>query len=70
MKYIYNEQLTIRTNCELEKIYSTNKGFIARLENVEYKQNDDSWKSVGSRWLINCVDVQDVMNNGFKAVQL
>ncbi|MCD9465523.1 MULTISPECIES: hypothetical protein [Photobacterium] len=70
MKYIYNEQLTIRTNCELEKIYSTNKGFIARLENVEYKQNDDSWKSVGSRWLINCVDIQDVMNNGFKAVQL
>lgn len=70
MKYIYNEQLTIRTNCELEKIYSTNKGFIARLENVEYKQNDDSWKSVGSRWLINCDDIQDVMNNGFKSVQL
>ena len=70
MKYIYNEQSTIRTNCELEKIYSTNKGFIARLESVEYKQSKGDWKLQGSRWLINCDDIQDVMNNGFKGVQL
>ena len=70
MNYTYNEHSNIRTSCQLEKIYSTNKGFIARLNDVEYKQNDNSWKSQGSRWLISSDDIQDVMINGFKAAQI
>lgn len=70
MEFIYNEQSTIRTSSTLEKIYSTNKGFIARLADVEYKQNNGDWTTQGSRWLINCDDILDVMNNGFKAAQL
>lgn len=70
MNYTYNEQSTIRTSSTLEKTYSTNKGFIARLNDVEYKQGNGDWKSQGSRWLISSDDIQDVMNNGFKSAQL
>ncbi|EGQ8387848.1 hypothetical protein GTW33_24005 [Vibrio parahaemolyticus] len=67
---IYNKSKTIRTNSDVEKIYSTNKGFIGRLESVEYKQNDGSWKNQGSRWLINEDDPSIIMDYGFKAAKL
>ncbi|HII4338364.1 TPA: hypothetical protein ACY4P0_004749, partial [Vibrio parahaemolyticus] len=67
---IYNKSETIRTNSDVEKIYSTNKGFIGRLESVEYKQNDDSWKDQGSRWLINEDDPVIIMDYGFKSAKL
>ncbi len=70
MGHMYNKAKTIRTNSRVEKIYSTNRGFIARLENVEYKQSDDSWKSVGSRWLISEDDPVVIMDNGFKSTKL
>jgi hypothetical protein len=54
----------------VEKIYSTNKGFIGRLESVEYKQSDGSWKEQGSHWLINEDDAKFIMNNGFKSTKL
>lgn len=68
-EHIYNKAKTIRTNSRVERIYATNKGFIGRLENVEYKQSDDSWKSQGSRWLINEDDPVMIMDNGFKAAR-
>ena len=67
---IYNKTKTIRTNFSVEKIYSTNNGFIGRLENVEYKNSDGSWRSQGSRWLINSDDPINIMDNGFKAATL
>lgn len=67
---IYNKTKTIRTNFSVEKIYSTNRGFIGRLENVEYKNSDGSWKSQGSRWLINEEDPVIIMDNGFKPTNL
>lgn len=69
-EYIYNENQNIRTNARVEKIYSTNKGFIGRLERVDYKQSDGSWKEQGSRWLINEDDVKLIMSNGFKSAKL
>lgn len=66
-EFTYNQAKTIRTSSRVERIYSTNKGFIGRLENVEYKQSDDSWKSQGSRWLINEADPVMIMDNGFKS---
>lgn len=69
-EYIYNERQTIRTNARVEKIYSTNKGFIGRLESVDYKQSDGSWKKKGSRWLINEDDAVLIMDNGFSSAKL
>nr|WP_176451256.1 hypothetical protein [Vibrio vulnificus] len=54
----------------MEKIYSTNRGFIGRLESVDYKQSDGSWKEQGSRWLINEDDAKVIMSNGFKSTKL
>lgn len=70
IEYVYNDRENIRTNARVEKIYSTNKGFIGRLENVDYKQSDGSWKAQGSRWLINENDPKEIMNNGFKSTKL
>ncbi|MBL4297865.1 hypothetical protein H8F06_21535 [Vibrio fluvialis] len=70
MAYTYNAAETIRTEYSVEKIYSTNKGFIGRLANVDYKQSDGSWKSQGSRWLINESDPVVIMDNGFSAAKL
>jgi hypothetical protein len=67
---IYNKTETIRTDCSVERIYSTNKGFIGRLESVEYKQNDGSWKEQGSRWLINEDDPIIIMDYGFKSAKM
>ncbi|EKF9501303.1 hypothetical protein O1C20_003466 [Vibrio cholerae] len=69
-EFTYNQAKTIRTNSRVEKIYSTNKGFIGRLENVDYKQSDGSWKEQGSRWLINEDDAKLIMSNGFKSTKL
>lgn len=69
-EYIYNESQNIRTNARVEKIYSTNKGLIGRLERVDYKPSNGSWKEQGSRWLINEDDPQEIMNNGFKSEKL
>ncbi|EPX4144446.1 hypothetical protein ACW0FS_004124 [Vibrio vulnificus] len=70
MKYIYNARETIRTASSVEKIYSTNRGFIGRLENVDYKQSNGSWKAQGSRWLINEDDPVLIMDNGFSSAKL
>ncbi|EIE1227629.1 hypothetical protein ATY36_13620 [Vibrio cidicii] len=70
MKYTYNARETIRTAFSVEKIYSTNRGFIGRLENVDYKQSDGSWKAQGSRWLINEDDPVLIMDNGFSSAKL
>ena len=69
-EYIYNDNQNIRTSARVEKIYSTNKGFIGRLESVEYKQSDGSWKEQGSHWLINEDDAKFIMNNGFKSTTI
>lgn len=69
-KYTYNKSRNIRTSFGVATIYSTNKGFIGRIPDVEYKQSDDSWRSQGSRWLINEDDVQVIMDNGFKGATL
>lgn len=68
--YVYNERQTIRTNARVEKIFSTNKGFIGRLESVEYKQSNGDWKEQGSHWLINEIDPVQIMDNGFKSAKL
>lgn len=68
--YIYNESETIRSDSQVEKIYSTHKGFIGRLENVQYKQSDGSWKDKGSRWLISETDPRVIMDYGFKGASL
>ena len=71
LEYTYNDAKTIRTSSQVEKIFNTNRGFIGRLANVEYKQTvDGSWKNVGSRWLINSDDAVEIMDNGFKAASL
>ncbi|WP_136487841.1 hypothetical protein [Vibrio sp. H11] len=70
MKYTYNAEQTIRTTSNVEKLYNTNRGFIGRLENVDYKQSDGSWKSQGARWLINESDPVVIMDNGFKSAKL
>jgi hypothetical protein len=64
--YTYNQYKTIRTRSRVEIIYSTHKGFIGRLPNVEYKQHDGTWVSQGSRWLINESDPGVIMDSGFK----
>ncbi|NAW78362.1 hypothetical protein CAG61_08325 [Vibrio sp. V34_P3A8T189] len=70
MEYTYNPRKTIRTASSVEKIYSTDLGFIGRLENVDYKQSDGSWKAQGSRWLINEDDPALIMDNGFSSAKL
>lgn len=70
MTYTYNKEKTIRTAHQVEKVYSTNRGFIGRLQDVEYLQSDDSWRSQGSRWLINEDDAIFIMNNGHKSATL
>lgn len=70
MSYTYNKRENIRTSFEVEKIYNSSKGFIGRIAEVEYKQSNDAWKSVGSRWLINTDDIQLIMDEGFKSTQL
>lgn len=67
---IYNKNKNIRTSCEVEKIYNTNQGFIARINDVEYQQPSGEWESVGSRWLINELDVQMIIENGFKSATI
>ena len=69
-EHIYNERKNIRTSNKVEIIHSTNKGFIGRLPNVQYKQTDDSWVNQGSRWLINEDDPQVIMDSGFKTATL
>lgn len=66
---IYNKNKNIRTSCEVEKIYNTNQGFIARINDVEYLQGN-SWVSQGSRWLINESDAQMIIENGFKSATI
>jgi hypothetical protein len=68
--YTYNESQNIRTSCAVEKVYSTNLGFICRVADVEYKQADGAWESAGSRWLINETSVQMIIENGFKGATL
>ena len=68
--HTYNKNGNIRTSSDVEKIYSTNRGFIGRLENVEYLQSDGSWTSQGSRWLINESDAEIIMNDGFRGANL
>lgn len=70
MSYTYNKRENIRTSFEVEKLYNTHKGFIGRLPDVEYKQSNGTWKSAGSRWLINVDDIQTIMDEGFKSAQL
>ncbi|MBN8090464.1 hypothetical protein J0J26_20685 [Vibrio vulnificus] len=69
-EYVYNDNANIRTKDRVEKIYQTNRGFIGRLENVDYLQSDGSWKAQGSRWLINEENVKIIMNEGFKSAKL
>ncbi len=69
--YTYNKNETIRTRSELEIIHQQRGGWIARLNDVEYKNiGNGKWSSVGSRWLINSEDIQEVLSQGFKSVQL
>lgn len=70
MTYTYNKRENIRTASSVEKLYSTNKGFIGFVSDVEYKQNDGSWRSQGARWLINEDDINEIMDNGFKNTKL
>lgn len=70
MSYTYNKRENIRTASKVEVIYSSNRGFIGLLNDVEYKQSDDTWISKGSRWLINIDDIQDIMDNGFKSAKI
>lgn len=67
--YTYNESQNIRTSCAVEKVYSTNSGFIGRVADVEYQQHG-KWESQGSRWLINEDNVQVIIENGFKSATL
>jgi hypothetical protein len=68
--YTYNESKKIRTSCSVEKIYSTNAGFISRIADVEYLQQNGTWESAGSRWLINETSVHMIIENGFKSATL
>ncbi|MBD1574791.1 hypothetical protein HC725_16195 [Vibrio sp. S17_S38] len=70
MTYTYNKRENIRTASSVEKLYSTNKGFIGYISNVEYKQSDGSWRSQGARWLINEDEITEIMDNGFKNTTL
>jgi len=67
---IYNKNKTIRTSHGVEKCYSTSIGFIGRVHDVEYLQPNGQWGSVGSRWLINEMDIQMIIENGFKSAIL
>ncbi|HBC2020421.1 TPA: hypothetical protein I6Z44_002708 [Vibrio cholerae] len=69
-EYIYNDNQNIRSKDKVEKIYSTNKGFIGRLASVDYKQSDGTWEEQGSRWLINEDDAKLIMSYGFKSAKL
>lgn len=64
--YVYNRSKTIRTNSRVEKLCYTDRGFIGLLWDVEYlNRADGMWHSVGSRWLINTVNVIEIIENGF-----
>jgi len=69
-EFTYNERKNIRTTYRVEKVFSTDKGFIGRLPDVQYKQTDGSWVSQGSRWLINEESPQAIMDFGFKSAEL
>lgn len=69
-EFTYNERKNIRTSYRVEKVFSTDKGFIGRLPDVQYKQGDGSWVSQGSRWLINEENPQVIMDFGFKSAEL
>jgi hypothetical protein len=64
VEYTYNDKKDIRTSYAVDKLYETDKGFIGRLFDVQYKQSDGSWMSKGSRWLINEDDPQVIMAHG------
>lgn len=64
--YRYNKRKTIRTQCEVDIIYRTDKGYIGYLAAVEYKGMDGQWLPSGCRWLISTVDIVEIMDNGFK----
>lgn len=68
--YTYNDSKNIRTSCSVEKVYSTNAGFISRIADVEYLQQNGLWESQGSRWLISETSVQVIIENGFKSATL
>lgn len=64
--YEYNEDKTIRTKYSVERIFSSERGFIGFVWDVEYLNRASSkWQSVGSRWLINTDDIIDIIENGF-----
>ena len=69
-EFTYNERRNIRTSYRVEKVFATDKGFIGRLPDVQYEQNNGSWVSQGSRWLINEEDPQAIMDFGFKSTEL
>jgi hypothetical protein len=69
-EYTYNDRKNIRTSYSVEVVYSTDNGYIGRLPDVQYKQSNGSWVSVGSRWLINESDPQAIMDLGFKSAKL
>lgn len=69
-EFTYNERKNIRTSHRVETLYSTDKGFIGRLLDVEYLQDSGAWVSQGSRWLINEESPQLIMDCGFKGTNL
>lgn len=69
-EYTYNERKNMRTSYGVERLYSSDKGFIGRLPDVQYKQTDGTWKSQGSRWMINEQNPSVIMDYGFKSTQL
>ena len=70
MAYTYNERKNIRTPYDVEILYTTDKGFIGRLPDVQYQHTDGTWKSQGSRWMINEDNPIQIMDYGFKGAQL
>ena len=65
--YVYNHDKTIRTRSSVERLFSSDRGFIGFIWDVEYmKRSNGEWFSAGSRWLINTDEVIDIIENGFK----
>jgi hypothetical protein len=65
--YVYNHCKTIRTKYNVERLFSTDRGFIGLIWDVEYlRRNDGEWFSVGSRWLVNTDNVIEIIESGFK----
>ncbi|KPA53775.1 hypothetical protein VT25_05370 [Photobacterium leiognathi subsp. mandapamensis] len=67
--YTYNKRKTVRTCCDVEIIYSTDKGYIGYLSSVEYKGADGQWLLSGCRWLISTTDIVEIMEHGFKTCE-